>query len=225
MTLLIIVFLFAILEWVSEQKELRWGIHITKPAMMVALIAWVLTYSGMLASESVFPLLWFVIGLVFCLAGDVFLMLAERFFLPGLVAFLVGHVFYIIGFGPILPPHGAYLPAAAIALLIVIVVIIIARKLFQGMNTSGNERMRLPVLAYSVIISIMLYSALTRWLGGAWTTTSAIWVGVGASLFYLSDILNAWRRFVGDFPNARIMVMITYHLGQIALAVGAVLCW
>ncbi len=225
MTLLLVVFILAALEWVAEYKENQRGIYLTKPAMMVALIAWTLTYSGVLTGESVFPLMWFVIGLVFCLAGDVFLMLPERFFLPGLVAFLLGHVSYIIGFGCVLPPQGAYLPGAAIAFLLTVLGVGIYRKLSLGMSASGNERMRGPVLLYSIVISLMLYSALTRGLGGAWGTASAIWVGAGAALFYLSDILNAWRRFVGPFPNARVMVMMTYHLGQIGLAVGAVLRW
>ena len=221
MVLLVIVFILAALEWVAEHKKIQWAIYFTKPAMMVALIAWALTYSQVLASESMFPFLWFfMIGLVFCLAGDVFLMLPERFFLPGLLAFLGGHVFYIIGFGPILPPPGAYLPAAAVALLLIVLGAVIYRKLSQGMSASGNERMRGPVLLYSMVISLMLYAALTRGLGGAWDPTSALWVGVGVALFCLSDILNAWRRFVGHFPNARVMIMMTYHLGQIGLAVG-----
>jgi len=217
--------MFAVLEWVSEYKDMRWGICLAKPAMMAALIAWVLTYSHLLTSGSVFPRLWFVIGLVFCLAGDVFLLWTDQLFLPGLVSFLLGHIFYIISFRPIIPPQGAYLPATAIALLLIVPGIIVYRKLYRGMKTSGKEKMRAPVLIYSVIITIMLYSALTRGLGGAWIATSAICVGAGAALFYLSDILNAWKRFVGDFPNARLMIMMTYQLGQIALAVGMVLHW
>ena len=40
-----------------------------------------------------------LIGLIFCLGGDVFLALPqERAFLLGLVSFLLGHVFYVICF-------------------------------------------------------------------------------------------------------------------------------
>ena len=225
MIILLLVFIIAAIEWISEHKKIQWGIYITKPALMVTLIAWVLTYSQLLSRENEFPLMWFVIGLAFCLAGDVFLMWPDHLFLPGLVAFLLGHILYIIGFWPILPPEGTYLPAAVIALLLIVLGAIIYRKLSQGMSASGNERMRWPVLLYSIVISLMLYAALTRGLREMWTTTSAIWVGVGAALFYLSDILNAWRRFVAEFPNARLMIIMTYHLGQIALAVGMVLHW
>ncbi|MBS1249973.1 MAG: hypothetical protein MAG431_01562 [Chloroflexi bacterium] len=223
MTLLLIAFLFAALEWLAEHKKNQRGIYLTKPTMMVSLIAWVLVSGDLLAEGSVFPRLWFVIGLVFCLGGDVFLMLPERFFLPGLVSFLLGHVFYILAFGPLLPPQGSFWPGLAVVGFLLVLGVIIYRKLDRGMTASGNERMRIPVLAYSVVISLMLYAALTRGLGGRWNTTSAIWVGVGAALFYLSDILNAWRRFVGDFSNARLVIMMTYHLGQIGLALGVVL--
>ena len=45
---------------------------------------------------------WFVAALVFCLAGDVLLMLPRDLFVPGLAAFLVGHVLFIVG-----PPAAA----------------------------------------------------------------------------------------------------------------------
>jgi len=40
-----------------------------------------------------------LLGLLFCLGGDVFLALPQsKMFLLGLVSFLIGHIFYIIGF-------------------------------------------------------------------------------------------------------------------------------
>jgi hypothetical protein len=62
-------------------------------------------------------LLWFGLGLVFSLAGDIFLMLPSRFFIAGLIAFLLGHVFYIFGFDPIpLPMQWGTLLALAVVL-------------------------------------------------------------------------------------------------------------
>lgn len=226
MLLLFLTFIFAALEWTAEYKSIRWLIYITKPAMMLSLIAWVWTYSdlpSLLGNISTFHLLWFVVALVFCLAGDVFLMLPERFFLPGLAAFLVGHIFYIVGFGGVLPPQGTYLPGAIVALLVILTGAGVYRRLAQGMEASGNTRMKIPVTIYALIISIMLYSALTTLLDDQWHYTSALWVSVGALLFCVSDIMNAWVRFVGPITNARVKIMLTYHLAQIALALGAAL--
>ena len=42
----------------------------------------------------------------------------------------------------------------------------------------------------------------------------------GALLFYLSDACIGWSRFVGDFPQSRMAIITTYHLGQIGLVIG-----
>ena len=42
----------------------------------------------------------------------------------------------------------------------------------------------------------------------------------GALLFYLSDACIGWSRFVGDFPQSRMAIITTYHLGQIGLVLG-----
>lgn len=226
MILLFLTFIFAAIEWTAEYKRICWLIYLTKPAMMLSLIAWVWTYSdlpSLLGNSKTFPLLWFVVALAFCLAGDVFLMLPERFFLPGLVAFLMGHIFYIVGFGSILPPPGTYLPGALIALLVFITVASVYRRLAQGMEASGSTRMRIPVAVYAIIISVMLFAALTTLLDDQWHYTSALWVSAGALFFCISDIMLAWVRFVGPITNAHVRIMITYHLAQIALTLGAAL--
>jgi uncharacterized membrane protein YhhN len=45
---------------------------------------------------------------------------------------------------------------------------------------------------------------------------------LGASLFYASDALIAWNRFVRETPHARLTVMVTYHLGQVGLVLSLV---
>ena len=90
--LLIAALVFAALEWYFEYKKNGLGIYLTKPTVMLLLLAWLWLYAGvpdlMLGFETS-SILWFVLGLVFCLGGDVFLMLPERFFLPGLDIFSI----------------------------------------------------------------------------------------------------------------------------------------
>ena len=43
---------------------------------------------------------------------------------------------------------------------------------------------------------------------------------VGALLFYASDGILGWNRFVQPLPHGRLAVMTTYHLGQIGLVLA-----
>jgi hypothetical protein len=45
----------------------------------------------------------------------------------------------------------------------------------------------------------------------------------GAFLFFLSDIILAWNKFVAPINNGRIINIGLYHLGQIALIAGVVM--
>jgi uncharacterized membrane protein YhhN len=165
--------------------------------------------------------IWFVIGLLLCLGGDIFLMLPERFFLPGLISFLLGHIFYIAGFGMPIPPEGSEMAAAVIAGILVVVAGWVYVRLASGMQTTGQDRMRIPVLFYTIVISLMLFSALLTLFRSEWELLPALLVSVGALLFLISDIMNAWARFVGPIPNHRVWVMSTYHLAQVGIAAGA----
>ena len=97
------------------------------------------------------------------------------------------------------------------------------RRLRAGLIASSKKKLILPVGIYSIVISYMVFSAAFSFLSPEWTTAHAYLVAFGALLFYVSDILNAWGRFVFSFENARLIVMVTYHLGQIGLALGATL--
>jgi uncharacterized membrane protein YhhN len=45
-------------------------------------------------------------------------------------------------------------------------------------------------------------------------------VATGGALFFASDTILAWNRFVQPFDGARLLTRITYHLGQVGLVVG-----
>ena len=92
-TLLLIALLFAILDWIAVVKELKTLEYIAKPAVMLALLAWLWSVSGFRGG-----LFWFGLGLFFSLLGDIFLMLPRERFIPGLVSFLLAHLAYVIGF-------------------------------------------------------------------------------------------------------------------------------
>jgi uncharacterized membrane protein YhhN len=137
----------------------------------------------------------------------------KRFFLGGLVAFLLAHVCYVIGFNPTVPPWSSFvilIPVAAIAAFLF-------RALARGLRQRGEGGMLAPVAIYSAVLSGMLFSAWATLFRRQWTGLRQGLAIAGASLFFLSDAMLAWDRFVESFPRAHLLVHVTYHLGQIAL--------
>ena len=221
--ILIPVLIFAVLEWFFEYKKYTLGIYLTKPTMMFLLIAWLWLYTDapvLRADGDASALIWFILGLFFCLGGDVFLMLPEGFFLPGLISFLLGHICYIIGFGLPMPPPGSEVAALLIAIVLLFVAGWVYIRLANGMRAAGKQNMRIPVLFYTIVISLMLFSALMTMFYPNWDILPSVLVTMGAFLFLISDIMNAWVRFVELIPNHRLWVMSTYHLAQVSIAVG-----
>jgi uncharacterized membrane protein YhhN len=210
--MLIVALFFAAGDWLAVARDRRSLEVVCKPATLLALWvgAWLLTRGPHDARQARF----FLPGLGFSLAGDIFLLLrGKRFFLAGLVAFLLAHVCYIMGFNPRLPPW----PSFAILIPVVSIGALLFRELAQGLLKRGEGRMLTPVAIYSAVLSGMLFSAWATLFRPQWTgLRQGLAIG-GASLFFVSDAMLAWDRFVASFPMARLWIHVTYHLGQMAL--------
>jgi uncharacterized membrane protein YhhN len=221
--ILAVVFLFALLDWFATTKGYQKLGYFVKPATMISLIVWVIT-SMIEKNTSPSYLFWFVIGLVLCLVGDIFLMLPpENWFLSGLVAFLLGHVSYIVGFRVTSIVEGTMVPTVFLIMFLIVSGGGVFRRIRVGLTASNKEKLILPVRIYSVVITYMVFSASYSFLAPEWTTAHAYLVTFGALLFFVSDILNAWASFIFSFKSAGLIVMVTYHLGQVGIAVGATL--
>lgn len=215
--LLLAAFVFAALEALALWKNIPRLELIAKPAVMIALFFWLWTSVGMSGA-----VLWFGLGILFSLTGDVLLMLSlDKFFLPGLVAFLLAHVMYVIGFNLPLPALSAW--GFLLAIMIGIGGVRIMRRIVAPLATQGQAGLRTPILIYGVVISLMLLSALLKLTDLTWNAGAALLVGVGAFLFYLSDIILAWLKFIAPIQHGRIYNILAYHLGQIALIAGVVM--
>ncbi|MDO9131019.1 MAG: lysoplasmalogenase [Anaerolineales bacterium] len=215
---IIIVVAVAVVDWIAVAKGWKKVEHIAKPATMVALFL-LLALVGKFGS---LPLIFFGVGVLFSLAGDVFLMLSKRWFIPGLVSFLLAHVAYIIGFNLPLPEVS---PVWALAVVLVLAVSAarLLRQIVAGLSVKGQRKLIGPVIAYGVVITLMLLSAMLTLFRPEWKTTPAALVSLGAMLFFFSDAILAWNKFVSPIKNGRVLNMVTYHLGQIGLIVGVVL--
>ena len=155
-----------------------------------------------------YPLL---IGLFFCLGGDVFLALPrEKMFLFGLVSFLLGHVFYAIGFFQVAQMN----PFTWIGLCICLV---LSGGIYFWLRPHLGS-MNLPVLFYVIVISIMVVGAWTVIGDSRLAKPGRIMVFIGAVSFYFSDVFVARDRFLKlQFAN-RLIGLPLYYCGQFLLA-------
>ena len=214
--LLVAAFVFAVLEGLALQKnwfKLEW---VAKPAVMLCLFVWLFTTVGLSGAT-----LWFGLGILLSLLGDVLLMISlDRLFLHGLIAFLLAHVFYVIGFNIPIPAISAW--SVILAILIGWGGARVIRRILTSVAASGNVRMRLPIIVYSVVISLMLLSAMIKLNDLSWNAGASVLVALGAFLFYISDVILAWNKFVSPIQHGRIYNIAAYHLGQITLIAGVI---
>jgi alkenylglycerophosphocholine/alkenylglycerophosphoethanolamine hydrolase len=215
-TLLLILFLiFALLNWIAVALEKRRLEYVVKPITLLLLILWFVSRSP----RDIPPIgLWFLGGLAFSLAGDIFLMIPGDHFLKGLIAFLIAHISYVIAFnlaGPVL--NWASL---IIAFVVTVIAVLILRRLVFSMRTAGRTALITPVVIYAFFLGLTLWSATSTLLRPEWPRVAGWLTTVGGALFFTSDTALAWNRFVGPHIGGRTFEMIAYHLAQLFLSAG-----
>jgi len=211
--LVILAFIFAGLESLALYKSWPKLEYVVKPAVMICLFIWLVTTAGLGG-----VLLWFGIGIIFSLVGDVFLLFIDRFFMFGLIAFLLAHIAYLVGFNiPFPETLGVF--AIGIAFVVGLSAVRLLRRIVDGVRKT-QPRLVMPVIVYSTVITLMLLSALLTLFRPEWASTPAYLVSLGAFLFYVSDIILAWNKFITPIKNGRMLNIGLYHLAQIAIVVG-----
>lgn len=203
--LLVLMLTVAVVDWIAVHLQNKRLEYLAKPATMVFLIAAVLAMD----TSSTTARTCFVVALSFSLLGDVFLMLPdrERWFVFGLGAFLVGHLAYIPGLWALGVTAG---PLLVGLLIVVAAMATLGRHIVTGVR--GTEpKLAVPVTVYMLVISVMVASAIGT------LRPAAI---VGAVLFYCSDALIAWNGFIKEYAWGKVAIMVTYHLGQLGLALS-----
>jgi uncharacterized membrane protein YhhN len=179
----------------------------TKPAVMVLLIVAALLLRPASQGERAL----FVVALVLGLAGDVFLMLPDRFLIPGIAAFLLGHLAYVVGFRF----AGFNVAGLIIGLTIAAVTAgLLLRRILGALEQSGRTSLRYPVLAYAIVISLMTVSA---------TASGNLVAAAGGLLFFFSDVIFAWYRFVKPVRWGQPVNIVMYQTGQALLVLSLAL--
>lgn len=203
--LLALAAVVAVGDWIAVSAGARVAEYVLKPLTMVVLILAALELDP--SSDAARGAL--VVGLVLSLVGDVLLMVPADLFVPGLAAFLAAHVAYVVALWMLGVGAGGLLVGAVV---VVVGALLVGRRILAG-AAAADSGLVAPVTAYLAVISAMVVSALG---------VGAFFAVAGALLFYASDAVLGWTRFVSDFPRSRVVVMITYHLGQLGLVLALI---
>ncbi len=190
--------------------------NFSKPLIVFVLMVWLFmaTRLSTLFHKNIFR------GLVFAWAGDVLLMLQQKqslFFIFGLIAFLICHLFYIRAF----VFDFRLKPGKKNPLLIwaIIIFVLCSIALFIYLQPHLGT-MQIPVLIYTIIISIMAIMSVSRF--GRVNIISFAMVCCGAVLFLFSDSMLACNRFVQPLPGAGMIIMASYMLAQYFIVLGSI---
>lgn len=212
---LILTFALALGDWFAVARQHKTLEYFFKPATMVGVMA--LTFVLMQTPHDAWLARWFLVGFFLSLLGDIFLMLPNaRWFVFGLGAFLLAHLCYILGLNPTLPPFNAFGMLLPIALGIGFIM----SRVLDSLRAANHSSLTAPVIAYGVAMTLMVFSAWATLFRPEWNDMRRAFVIVGATLFLISDGMLAWNRFVQPFNAAKLGIIVTYHLAQIALALS-----
>lgn len=204
--LLVLALTVSALDWVAVAFRLRPMEYVCKPTAAVIFLMTALTLDP--ADEVARAVL--VVALVFCVAGDVFLMLPRDAFLPGLGSFAVAQILFTVSFALREPT----LTGAIVGVVAVVVgATVLARRFIGALRRSGSGSMVPAILVYVTVISAMVVSAVA---GGSPVAIA------GAVLFMISDSLIAEERFVTSRRWQRLVIIVTYHMALAGLVLGLV---
>lgn len=208
--LIAVVLLLMISNIIVDLKGMKSLKYLTKPSVMVAIIV-TLFLAGPPHNEL---FRWVILtGLVFSLAGDVFLMFEKDLFIWGLGSFLIAHIFYVVAFAMEVP----WDPSQVLWLLPFALVALIMMKILWP-RLPG--KLRVPVIIYVIALVFMGWFAARRFDAELFGNLSATLCLVGASLFLISDGVLSIRRFIDKKPVYQVIVLGTYFPAQLCFALA-----
>ena len=144
-------------------------------------------------------------GLVFCLLGDIFLMLHQKF-MQGLISFLIAHILFLSFFYLKSETHNYYLliPVYLIGLTV------------YGILFNKLGKMKFPVFIYLTILFLMAWSGISFYF----TTHSpaAEIIAVAVVLFVFSDANIAFNKFNKPYKLAEFLILSAYFVSIYLIA-------
>jgi len=223
--LFVIALIFALVDWVAVARRVVRLRYVSKPAALLAVFvgAWLLTRGP----HDPWQARFFLPGLAFSLVGDVCLLLpGKRWFVAGLVAFFLTQICYIAGLNPTFPRGLPLYSVLGFLIVVVLVGVVLFRSIAPGLRRSNRGialSILIPLAIYGLTLSLTLFSGWATLFRPEWTPLRRVLVILGVSLFFTSDLLIAWDRFVRRSHRLKLLDIITYHLAQVTLALSIAL--
>lgn len=192
----------------AELREDRRAQFFFKPLAAFGFVILALQFGALESAYGKFILA----GLIACAAGDIFLLArkSQGLFIAGMAAFALGHIIYSFGFitrglefDAIVKGRNVLgLAASMIPLCLVGMVYIIQR---------ADKDMRLPIIAYTIIITTMcVFAVLTNYKLAL----------AGALLFAASDYFVGMDRFVDRKKQWALLITPLYFGAQALFALS-----
>lgn len=204
----LLILVSGILQIRADLRKNQAQVYLFKPLTTALIIILVLLFSPGWADGYSRMIL---IGLIFSLFGDIFLMLPKDRFMAGLISFLIAHIFYIIAFKSGITPsimRGAWIPYLVFAILLY-------ARLYAHL---GN--LKIPVAVYGATLAVMGWLAIEHAL-----TTGNVMHGsafIGTFLFIVSDSILAMNRFVSPVKAAPAWILGSYYSAQYLIALSTI---
>jgi uncharacterized membrane protein YhhN len=197
----------------AELLKIRKQIYVLKPiatllVIGLAAISFAAPGLNMTYSSGV------LIGLLLSFGGDIALIFQEnrKAFSIGLALFLAAHIAYTVVF-ILLGQLSNWDLLSGVLLLFAAIYLF---RLFQP----NLGAMKVPVIAYILIISLMVNQALAAFNSPVFSSTQAWMISSGSLLFYISDLILAANRFWKPWKFQRISLAF-YYSGQLLIALAA----
>jgi len=186
--------------------------YISKPGATILILILCLLSLGLPGTNTTYTML-IALALTFSLAGDIALISeSKRALMIGLILFLVAQIIYASNFACF---NGFF----SQDILTAIVILLVSSAVYLYFYPSLNE-MKLPVAFYVLVISLMVWRAISTFFGEAFSPTQALLLGTGAVSFYVSDIILAVYKFKRPFPGCRTLNLATYYAAQLLITLS-----
>lgn len=187
-----------------------------KPLICISLAIYLVRNVSMLAGFNRLILS----GLILSLFGDFFLIFASGsiyVFVYGLLAFLLAHIAYSMAFFRDFKNN----PQASkfFGHIMLFLMGVFSLSYYSWIRDYLND-LRIPVMAYMFVISIMAILAGHRY--GRVNSLSFKLIYIGAVFFVISDSILAYSKFIEPFPISGVWIMGTYMLAQYLIIMGAI---
>ena len=158
---------------------------------------------------------WVIAALIFGIIGDLLLVYVDKtmFFMFGLISFLIGQIVYGVTFLRFV---------GFMWIDVVIYVVLVAAAIFAYTRVKLDlGKMKIPVLAYLLIIMFMFVMAVSSIYKGGFNTLTTAFISLGAVLFLASDVVLAFFIFQKDSPKPlRAINLSLYYGAQMLLALS-----